>query len=237
MELINEESYFTSEDRWDNVPIWHSIYNDELDLEFDPAFIGINNENSSTEAINEIIPGVKVERQKSSRKDNIIRIIKVHFINFLIQFENKLLESQGLEKSYRFIKIDYNIKKQNKQSELKKFISAKIKDILCNDASIKFTSKKKNENRIIYEKVKTDELIKQELSRGCAEIFKNIYYNNTKIYEIGDKIIDLSNIETFDDYLKKKNIQGVYLDEVKEIVKQNFLPKMFDVKHQKTKKN
>ena len=75
------------------------------------------------------------------------------------------------------------------------------------------------------------------MSRGCAEIFKNIYYNNTKIYEIGDKIIDLSNIETFDDFLKKKNIQGVYLDEVKEIVKQNFLPKIFDVKHQKTKKN
>lgn len=163
------------------------------------------------------------------QKDNIIRKVKVHSINYIINLVNFVLIILGLD--FKFRKISYDFKKKIKIKDILLLKKMAIKEIICQQLSPKFKIDKKNDNTIIFESVKNNPIIKNLLYTNYLEVFKKLYYFdrerkiNLKDYgSDSDLIYNIpKGIETFEDLLRKNKNDCIYKKLLIEYVKNNFL--------------
>ena len=160
--------------------------------------------------------------------DNIHRKLNVHFIQFLTDFVNEILNVFNIDE--KFLKIDYKeISKINKNifNNLK---SLTIGDILRQNISSKYRKKytedKEHNNKLYLEIIKYKEL-KNILSDTYINVFRNYYFNNKKEINIyNNKIIKLSNkIKTFESLLDKNKDDQSYISKIQQFVGETYLSK------------
>jgi len=160
--------------------------------------------------------------------DNMLRKIQIHFFNFIISFLNEILENLNYEQ--RFLKLNYNFKKTVNKGSFKRFKKYTLKDIIINQISDKYTKYYNNTNRMIYEEIKENEILKNVLSINCLMLFKTIYYkSNKKIdlseYGINQEIILSKEVKMFNDLLKKIKKNGeLYIKNIVNCTIKNFIP-------------
>ena len=141
--------------------------------------------------------------------DNALTKIQVHSLSFVIDFSNDVLKEFGYnQKEYFFVNIDSKIKEKVNKKTIAELKKSDIRKILCLNISPKFSTYRKDRNKIIYEKVTENEIIKYLFSINYLELFKYVYYKNVKKYSFKFKnyhgSIDLSNTKTFRDFLNAK---------------------------------
>ena len=158
--------------------------------------------------------------------DNILRKIQVHYLSFVVSFMNALLKKS--EYSYKFIGIDYNIKKVISKKNFLLFKKKNIGEILCHKASPKFRTKNEENNFIIYEKVKENKDVNYFLSQNFMKLFKDIYLKNKRSINENGIIFDLpEKVETFDDFLNKQKRKyddiKEYEQKINDVIKKSYL--------------
>ncbi len=169
---------------------------------------------------------LKRKRHTKDASDNILRKIQVHYLSFVVSFMNVLLKNLGY--SYKFIGIDYNIKKVISKKTFLLFKKKNIGEILCLKASPKFRTKNEENNSIIYEKVKENKNVNYFLSKNFMKLFKDVYLKNKRSINENGIVFDLPrNVETFDDFLNKQKRKyddiKEYEQKINDVIKRSYL--------------
>ena len=114
--------------------------------------------------------------------DNILRKIQVHFLTFIVQFINEILEVFFHNEKYRFLNIDYNSKKTVNHSYVEHLKNSRIKDILTLPPSPKYKVKfNENSNKKIYEKIcEINPFLQNFLEIKYLEFFNKYYIKDSK---------------------------------------------------------
>ena len=154
--------------------------------------------------------------------DNVQRKIKVHFLNFLINFCNDALVTDYGFSPFTFKYINYkskmNVNFENKE-ELKK---SSIIDILNLEISSKFKTFNRFENKILLSKIESGWLNKLFLLNN-KELFKFYYNNQNPLYKIvfENKEINLASKTKSFYYLleknKDKNLKQKFIETAKNV--------------------
>ena len=154
--------------------------------------------------------------------DNVRRKIKVHFLNFLINFCNDaLVTDYGFSPftfKYKNYKSKMNVNFENKE-ELKK---SSIIDILNLEISSKFKTFNRFENKILLSKIESGWLNKLFLLNN-KELFKFYYNNQNPLYKIvfENKEINLASKTKSFYYLleknKDKNLKQKFIETAKNV--------------------
>ena len=140
-------------------------------------------------------------------EDNILRKVQIHFLNFIIFILNDILKE--LNYTERFLKIDYHIKKKVSKDYIKCLKTKKISDIVCLDITSKFTTKDKDTNRIIYDKIKDNEILNKLFDAEYLEFF-DIYYKSKSEYINFTKF-------GLEKEVKRSNKTKIFIDLLKKI--------------------
>ena len=160
--------------------------------------------------------------------DNMLRKIQIHYLNFIILFLNEILKN--LNYKQRFLKLDYNFRKTIKKDFVELLKKSTLKDIVINKISERYTNYSNNTNKMIYEEIKENEILKNILSIDYLTLFKTIYYkSNKKIdlsqYGINQVIILSKKVKMFNDLLKKIEKEGeLYIKNIANCTIKNFIP-------------
>lgn len=171
--------------------------------------------------------GKKIHDKNST--DNLLRKIQVHYLSFIISFLNAILEN--LNYKQRFLKLDYNFKKNVNKNFVDSLKEKTIKEVICNKISCKYRKQEKDANKAICEEIKNDKILNNILSENYLSLFKKIYYKNNgyvNLKEYGlDKEIHLSkNVKIFKDLIEAydSNEEKDYKKNIRECASQNYLP-------------
>jgi len=158
-------------------------------------------------------------------QDNVLRKIQVHFINYIVNFLNKVLKILGYEDE--FFKIDNDFKINVNKKNIEKLKELKIKDILSQKISKKYSKQKnKGKNKAICKNIENDPIIRYIFSYNYIEFFKNFYLNEESnidltifgsdikfdLYEKEDKIYK------YKDLKQKYNSEPEYIDKLDECI-------------------
>ena len=163
------------------------------------------------------------------RADNIFIKVKAHYQNFIIDFFNIFLEAFDFKE--KFIKISYVYIKTFNKSNFDSFKNLSISKILEQDISPKYSTKNRENNINIINKIKTNFIVNNMLSETYIDLFRNIYYKserniNLKKYGL-DKIIELPKykVQMFSDLIEKfnKKEDQKYIERLNDYVKKKFL--------------
>ena len=161
--------------------------------------------------------------------DNILRKIQVHFISFILEYSNAILQNFC---DTKFLKIDYKYKKAVNKSSFKKIKSKKISEILGQKISEKYKKINKDVNKLIVELyINTNPELKQIFSETYLDLFKNVYYLGKKEITLKingeNTVISLNGIKMFKDFLnkivKEDKENSEYINRIKKCVQSNFL--------------
>ena len=156
--------------------------------------------------------------------DNIKRKIQVHNISCLICYINYNLEQLGYEQ--KFLKLDYDFKKNVNNSFCEKLKTKKLSDIICNNISKKYKYKDVDFNKKLYEQLKDDERLKILFDVNYLTFFQNIYLEkniNFLNHELDKNIYLSSHVKTFKDLIKKESNDYDYVQMIKSCIEQNYL--------------
>ena len=170
-------------------------------------------------------------------RDNILRKVQVHYINFIILFVNYILKILNYDQ--QFLKLEYNFKKKVNKKYVELLKSKTIGEIICNRISLKFTKHEGNNNVAIYKQIQYDEVLNKILSEKYLQFFKKFYYKsnniiNLKEYGLDKNIILGNDVKMFKDLLKDNENFTEYKEYQKNIIeciKQNFVPDLIFHSH------
>ena len=160
-------------------------------------------------------------------KDNIIRKIQVHFLNFLVSFINEILLNLGIGK--KFLNINYKNKKKVKKQYVELLKSQEIGQILRQNISTKYRRQyiidNEKNNKVYLEVIKNDN-IRKILSETYINIFRNYYYKNKReINDYGLNIKLSNNVKTYQDFLELYKEDNGNIERINNVVKKCYLPK------------
>ena len=162
--------------------------------------------------------------------DNLLRKIQVHYLSFIISFLNDILKN--LNYSHRFLKLDYEFKKNVNKSFVECLKGKSIGEIICNKISSKYRKQDENNNKNIYEEIQKDEVLNKILSENYLKLFQKIYYKsniiiNLKEYGLDKDIFLSKDVKMYKDLLKGNEAFEGYKDYQKNIDQcaiQNYFP-------------
>jgi hypothetical protein len=162
--------------------------------------------------------------------DNLLRKIQIHYINFIVDFVNDILENLKYEQ--RFFRLKYKMKKNVNNENIKLLKQQSIGELLCNKISLKYRKKDENSNKKVYEIIKQDSILNKILSENYLKLFKKIYYKSNKIinlkeYGLDKNIVFSKNVKMFKDLLKNNQSfdkDKEYIKNINECVAQNYIP-------------
>ena len=204
-------------------------------------FIAKEEESSSQDSIpmlinNKTIRGRKAKNKiyknkkchDNNRTDNLLRKIQVHFISFIVSFINVIIKN--LNYNEKFLKLDYNYKKNNKKDFVESLKKKTIREIICTNISDKYKHSSINTNTLLYEKIKNEKVIFNILEDNYLNLFRNIYYKSNKVinlneYGLNKKIVLSNEVKMFKDLLKGINSNKIHQKKINESVKRNYLYK------------
>ena len=149
---------------------------------------------------------------KFDSSDNILRKIHSHYLSFIIFFLNDILNY--LNYSQRFLDLNYKIKKKANKKDIENIKKKSIGDIICQEISGKYTSKDKYYNKVIFEQIKDNIILKNILSEKYINVFKKIYHRGNKIinlreYGLNKKVILSNRVKMYKDLLLKDEIKDL----------------------------
>ena len=173
-----------------------------------------------------------INKKNKYRIDNIIRKIKVHYINaFLIKFINIIITALKLRQSHtnfnlKFLPLRPNNLRKTARACINELKNKAIKDVIKTEISRKFKKSKNNHNVQLCKIIEEEEELKKIndiLKLKFLYFFEKIYIQkmekkkiNLKEYDLFDLEIDLSEIELFEDLkLKNKNKENYDIYEMK----------------------
>ena len=177
---------------------------------------------------------IETNNQKPHDKfanDNLLRKIQVHYITFIISAINSIL--QALDYDEKFLKIDYELKKNINKDYFESLKNKKLSEIVCNKISKQYKNYDSDFNINIYNKIKDDEIIKNLFNESYLIFFKNFYYKsgntiNLKKYGLEKEIILSNDVKKFDDLLQDKLDENInnekYTEYIYACVAQNYFP-------------
>lgn len=184
---------------------------------------------------NQINKNKKPYTHTKKKFDNILTKIQVSYVNFLIDFINRIIELLYGRKDLKFRYLDSKIKKNNKSDIRKQQKEGSIGDIIKNKIAEKYSTLNKDTNILIYKELKRSGLyddILNILDQKFLFFFDKIYYNNKRKFNLKDfGLIDLEvdlpeNIKLYEN-LSTKNIGDADYEEYKikmeKCVKWHFL--------------
>ena len=162
--------------------------------------------------------------------DNLKSTIQVHYINFIKNFVNYIIEHElKSKKDLHFENIDYDFKKKVSFDYFQSLKKLKIKDILQNEITKKSKIKNKNHNIEAYNEIINStniNLAKNVRDMNYLVFIKKFYYTNgrkkDKISIEGQNIIFSKATKPFYELCKnnihynqklKNTIQIAYFDE------------------------
>ena len=163
--------------------------------------------------------------------DNLLRKIQVHYMSCILEAINEVLKA--LNYKTIFLKCNYQFKKNVNKDFFESLKNKKLSDIITNNISAKYRNKDINTNRIIYENLKDDEILKKLFDENYLTFFENVYYKsdkkfNLKQYGLEKEIIFSKNVKMFKDLLKDNKNNDVnnkeYIQNLNICVTQNYLP-------------
>ncbi len=149
----------------------------------------------------------------NNRTDNLLRKIQVHYMSFIVSFLNIILKSLNYKE--RFLKLDYQYKRNVNKDFVEALKKKTIREIICNDISNKYKHNPKNTNVLIYKKVKGEKAIYNILEENYLNLFRKVYYKSNKMINLNEyglnKLIFLSNkVKMFKDLLRDINSNEVH---------------------------
>lgn len=173
---------------------------------------------------------IKIGKRQHSAldQDNIIRKIQVHFISFIIDFTNDIIQTVIQNNKNMFFKsINYEYKKTVNHSYIQNLFSKNIGEIVQLKASPKNKKFDKDINKIIYEKLCNIEIFKKLFQISYLEIFNQFYYQeNREIDVFGVKVKLSQRTKLFADLLEKNKTS---IEKIKEIAEEIFVNKKKDL--------
>ena len=110
--------------------------------------------------------------------DNIISVVQVHYINFIVELLNYILNFYKINGI--FSKIAYIIKKKVNNKNFQALKQKKLYEILLMDISPKFTKSEKDHNKVLYEKIKDIPTFREILNQNYLSFFRNVYYKSER---------------------------------------------------------
>ena len=166
--------------------------------------------------------------------DNIKRKIKSSYFTFILNYTNEILKAMGINEKFKNINYKYKSIVNKKYFSFLK--NSTIGNILSQSISPKFKTKPDKINKIIYEKIIGNPIIKNFLNEKYFNLFQNIYYKNERninMEKYGLKeIIKLTNkIEMYKEFIlknkkifdEKSNDGNKYIKTLEECTKKYFL--------------
>jgi hypothetical protein len=167
-------------------------------------------------------------------EDNIVRKVQVSYINFMISFLNKILETIG-RKDLSFIPLEYDFKRVVNKKNREFLKSNTVEEVIKSKTSPKYKTKSNNVNKEICEKIKEEKIyiMTNILKTNFFFFFDKIYYRkarriNLKDFVLVDLEINIDKLELYEDLLlkNKKDIHfEKYRQKIDFCVKKYFLPK------------
>ena len=164
----------------------------------------------------------------NNRTDNLLRKIQVHYMSFIVSFLNIILKNLNYRE--RFLKLDYQYKRNVNKDFVEDLKKKTIREIICNDISNKYKHNAKNTNVLIYKKVKGEKAIYNILEENYLNLFRKVYYKSNKMINLNEyglnKLIFLSNkVKMFKDLLRDIKSNEVHQKKISESTKRNYLSK------------
>lgn len=162
--------------------------------------------------------------------DNMKTKIQVHFISFIFKFVNTILKILGYIE--QFYKIDYTLKRNASKKNINKLKEINIEYILTQKRSPKY-KKDKEDNKVIYEKLKNEPILRNIFSYKFKDFFYNFYCkeeNNINLNKFDSNLnininLDKCEVKIYKD-LKEKNINDpIYIKKLDQIVNNMFKTK------------
>ncbi len=152
-------------------------------------------------------------------EDNMIKRIRINYINFLINKSNKEINNSYHDKTLLLKKLNPNQANIYRVEENKIFIHKKLKDIFSDDISTKYKTFEPKYNQKVIEKLINEENLDKK--EKFTKLF-NITFIESLEHLCGKKIIEglegFGTLDEFiDNYFKKEE------EEYKKIIKANIL--------------
>ena len=160
-------------------------------------------------------------------QDNIIRKIQVHYISFIIDFTNEIIQFiYKNNKTMYFKSINYEFKKTVNHSYIQQLFSKNIGEIVQLRASPKNKKFDENINQIIYNKLRNIEIFAKLFAMSYLEMFNKYYYKNKREIDFfGNKINISQKTNLFNDLLEKNKESA---QKIKQIAEEYFCNKNKD---------
>ena len=139
-------------------------------------------------------------------KDNIMKKIQVHFLSFIVNYTNDVINSLIKDKHVpRFKSLAYEIKRFIRKKYLEELKTKTIGEILQFQVTTKTKNSDKNINKniykIIYEKYPC---LQNFFKKTFLELFKQYFNNKNKIFFVNGQLIQISQkTQTLNDLMEK----------------------------------
>jgi hypothetical protein len=182
----------------------------------------------------QLIDGEKIHDKHAA--DNILTKIHVHYMAFILNAVNELLNYLGYP--LKFIDIDYKNKKELTKKKFSVLKNTSIGQILCQKVSSKFRKQSKQnlfKNNIIFNQVSKNKIVYDFLSQKYITLFKDFYLKNKRNFnENGVNFQFSEKVKTFENLLNK--IKNKYDDndeyelKIEEVIQKYYFTKYFMVK-------
>ena len=172
-------------------------------------------------------PNSEIEEQKFHDKnswDNILKKVQVRVFKYIIAYANAILKEFNYED--KFLNVYYDFKNNVNKEFFESLKNSTLSDIVCNDISLKYKTKDINTNKILYEKIKENCLLKKIFDEKFL-VFVDCYYKNKKrisLKKYGSKkeICLPEEVKTYRDLTLKYSNNKEYLKNINNCICHNY---------------
>lgn len=178
----------------------------------------------------------RIKREEKGKKchdrnssDNMLIKVNGHFISFIIDYVNAILDIFNFDAKFKKIDFQYKAKITTKIFGLLK--KSNIEEILEKKISSKFCNQPNDYNKKMVEKlINIDPIINKLFSENYINLFTNVYFKserniNLKNYGLNMNLILPKNVRMYKNLLEKEDIKQSpdYILKLNKFVKKYFL--------------
>ena len=167
------------------------------------------------------------EEQKFHDKnswDNILKKVQVRVFKYIIAYANAILKEFNYED--KFLNLYYNLKNNVNKEFFESLKNSTLSSIVCNDISKKYKTKDKKTNKILYEKIRENCLLKKIFDEKFLVLFDCYYKNKKRIslkkYGSNKEICLPEEVKTYRDLTLKYSNNEDYLKNINNCICHNY---------------
>lgn len=191
--------------------------------------------NDATEFISKKRRGRHILNESNSEKeeqkfhdqnswDNILRKVQVRVLNYIIAYANAILKEFNYED--KFLNLHYDFKNNVNKECFESLKNSTLSGIVCNNISEKYKTKDINTNKILYEKIRENCLLKKIFDEKFLVLFECYYKNKKRIslkkYGSKQEICLPEEVKTYRDLTLKYSNNEEYLKNINNCICHNY---------------